>query len=255
MRWPRPLNILGCTLLPIALGWAAPLTAAAAPACIVPSDTFAEFPRPTTMLDMIANGYPVSIIVIGGMSTMGVAAGGLEFAWPNRLAEALAARHPGATMTVVNLAKPNNTAEMMLSRFEKEILPANPTLVIWETGTRDAVKGVDVDAFRDTLQQGIDWLHQRNVEVMFMDPQFSRRTQMILNFSRYAETMRDVASANAIGVFPRNDIMRAWAEEGVFDYEVNDRKAVLDVARRLYDCIGQAVAAFIDRDPATRVTP
>jgi acyl-CoA thioesterase I len=254
MKRLQPLNILGGLLLPILLGGATPISTPV-PDCIVPPDVFAEIPSTVSTRVLIAKRAPVSIIVIGGMSTLGAAAGGLEFAWPNRLAEALAARHPGTTINVFNKAQPNNTAEMMLSRFEKEILPANPALVIWETGTRDAVNGVDLDAFRETLQQGIDQLHERNIEVVLMDSQFSSRTQMIVNFSRYADTMRDVASANNIGVFPRHDIMRIWAEEGVFDFEVNERNAVLGLARRLYDCIGQAVATFIDRDPELRTKP
>ena len=45
---------------------------------------------------------------------------------------------------------------MMASRMDREVIAWKPTLVIWETGTTDAVRGTELDEFRQTIQAGID---------------------------------------------------------------------------------------------------
>ena len=216
--------------------------------CNVAPDVFTDQVPPSATRARLAKGTEVVIVAIGSSSTVGAAAGGPEFAWPARLGAELAQRHPGATITVHNRAVAKSTAEAVLIRMDKDVLPLKPTLVIWETGTGDAVVGADLDAFRDWLQAGVNKLTAAGAEIMFVDQQFSRRTEMILNLARYSETLRAVASANGIGVFPRHDIMRAWVDERIFDFEIREPRKRQDVARRLYDCIGRAAATFIERE-------
>jgi len=122
-----------------------------------------------------------------------------------------------------------------------------PTLVIWETGTTDAVQGTDLDEFRQAVQAGIDRLRASGVEVVLMDAQFSRQTHAVINFDRYETVLREVTDANEVPLFRRHDIMRHWAENGLFDFITVDHDKLPLVASRLYDCIGRAVADFITR--------
>jgi hypothetical protein len=153
---------------------------------------------------------------------------------------------PAATISVVNLAKPRLTAADMVERFEKEIIPLAPALVIWQTGTVDAVDGIDLTDFRATLQSGLNRLRAVS-EVVVMDPQFSRRTRAMIDFEPYESVMREVADANDVPMFPRSDLMRAWSEAGEFNYSVADKDERREMARRLYACIGNALAAFVTR--------
>src|SRR5918995_1303370 len=64
--------------------------------CPVP-ERFYEFqPILTKTAKALAGRREVRIAALGGASTMGAAAGGLEFAWPARLASALGERFPTA---------------------------------------------------------------------------------------------------------------------------------------------------------------
>jgi acyl-CoA thioesterase I len=119
--------------------------------------------------------------------------------------------------------------------------------VIWETGTTDAVQGTDLDEFRQAVQAGIDRLRASGVEVVLMDVQFSRQTHAVINFDRYETVLREVTDANEVPLFRRHDIMRHWAENGLFDFITVDHDKLPLVASRLYDCIGRAVADFITR--------
>ena len=100
----------------------------------------------------LAKGSDVVIVTLGGSSTVGTAAGGGDLSWPSRLGVVLARRFPSARVKVVNLATPRQTARDAAGRLAREVLPLRPTLVIWETGTMEAVRGTDVDDFRETVQ-------------------------------------------------------------------------------------------------------
>ncbi len=100
----------------------------------------------------------VVIVALGGASTAGSAAGGVEFAWPARLASALTGKFPSARIKIVNLAVERQTAKHAIERLDRDVLLLKPTLIIWETGTTEAVRGTDVEEFRETMQAGIDKL-------------------------------------------------------------------------------------------------
>jgi acyl-CoA thioesterase-1 len=221
--------------------------------CTVPAhfyDTEPTLPKTTAA---IASGQPVFIAAIGGASTLGRAAGGPDLAWPARLAVALSSRFPAVRVQVANRAVAHQTAQEMASRFDREVIALQPTLVIWETGTTDAVYGTDLDEFRQTMQAGIDRLRTSGVEVVFMDMQFSRETHAVINFERYESVLREVADANDVPLFRRHAIMQHWAESEVFDLTTADRAKLPLLASRLYDCIGRAMADFVARGVHTGV--
>lgn len=215
--------------------------------CPVPERFYdSEPPLPQTAT-ALARGQPVFIVVIGGASTLGHAAGSLELAWPARLAVALTSRFPAARVKVDNRAVARQTAQEMASRLDREVVAVQPTLVIWETGTTDAVDGTDLDEFRQTMQDGLDRLRASGIEVVLMDMQFARQTHAVINFDRYESVLREVTDANDVPLFRRHDIMYHWAESGLFDLMTGDQDKLHLVASRLYDCIGRAMADFVAR--------
>jgi lysophospholipase L1-like esterase len=232
-------------------------TLAQEPDCTVPGRFYDTEPTLPKTAAALASGQPVVIVVLGGASTLGRAAGGSERAWPARLAVALTSRFPATRVQVANRAVARQTAQEMAARLDHEALAMRPTLVIWETGTTDAVDGTDLDEFRQTMQDGIDRLRTAAVEVMFMDMQFARQTDAVIDFDRYASVLREVTDANEIPLFRRHDIMHHWAESGLFDLPNSDPDTLRRVASRLYDCLGRAVADFVARGvpPGESVTP
>ena len=161
-------------------------------------------------------------MAIGGASTLGHAAGSPDLAWPARLAVALTSRFPAARVTVDNRAVARQTTQEMAARLDREVIALKPMLVIWETGTTDAVRGTELDEFRQTIQAGIDRLRASGAEVVFMDMQFSRHTHAVINFDRYESVLREVTDANDVPLFRRHDIMHHWAESGLFDLMTAD---------------------------------
>src|SRR5690349_21153010 len=81
-----------------------PLDALAEQECNVPERFYTFEPSLTNVPKALESGRHIVIAVLGGASSLGVAAGGLELAWPARLGSVLNERFPSARIKIVNLA-------------------------------------------------------------------------------------------------------------------------------------------------------
>ena len=216
--------------------------------CPVPERFYTSEPLLTKTAKALTGGQEVVIAVLGGASTVGLAAGGGPgLAWPARLSSVLAGRFPSARIKVVNLAVARQTAKAAVERLVRDVLLLKPTLVIWETGTMEAVRGIDVDEFRETVQAGINELRAAGTEVVLMNMQFSRETDAMIQFGPYLTAIRELAEANDVPLFRRRGIMRHWAESDLLDLRARDDAKRRQLAAKLYDCIGRVMADFVTR--------
>ncbi len=231
---------------------AAAATGAAAPgqdgteqvACNVSPEVVEPAPDLANLAAAIRRNKPVRIVVIGGASTKGAAAGAPENAYPSRLQAALQKRFPDVPITVVNQGMPRQTARQMVQRFP-EVSEDEPALIIWEVGISDAVRGVDLDEFAEALQAGIELAKNRAIDILLIDMQFSRRTTTVIDFDRYLDTIRRVGEMSGVYVFPRFAVMRNWSEDNVFDYDDVPEGERARLAAQVYDCLGRALAKVI----------
>jgi hypothetical protein len=113
-------------------------------------------------------------------------------------------------------------------------------LVIWQTGTADAIRGVDPDEFRASLDDGIDKLRAADADVVFMNMQYSPRIEAMLAVTAYADAMRIVAVKREAVLFDRFSIMKRWNESGVFDLYGATRTT--NIAERVHGCLGRLLA-------------
>jgi hypothetical protein len=190
-------------------------------------------------------GGPVKIVAIGGASTTGAAAGSADLAYPHRLQEILRRWYPNIAITVVNKGVPRQTAQQMFERFPSDVVAEDPVLVIWEAGTTDAVRGVEVEELAAALQSGIDQLKTRSIDVMLIDMQFSRSTVAVIDFERYLNAVHRVGDVNDVYVFPRFEMMRYWSEQNVFNFDSVSKDERASLAASVYECIGKELAEAI----------
>ncbi len=153
--------------------------------------------------------------------------------------------YPKVPITVVNKAVPHQTAEQMVERFPTDVFAEDPALVIWETGTTDAVSSVGVDAFAATLQSGIDAIAGRGIDLVLVDMQFSHRTIAIIDFESYLHAMHRVGDVKDIYVFPRFAMMRYWSEQEVFNLDGVAKGERATLAANVYQCLGRRLAEAI----------
>jgi acyl-CoA thioesterase I len=217
----------------------------ATPACDVPEELMQVDDKLPHLAERLSAKDPVKIVAIGGASTTGLAAGSSELAYPSRLQEILASWYPSSPIAVVNRGVPRQTAQQMLDRFSSDVMPEDPVLVIWETGTTDAVRGVGVDDFAATLQTGVDELKARGIDIILVDMQFSHSTTTVIDFERYLNAIHRVGDVNDVHVFPRFEMMRYWSEQNVFNFDGVAKDERANLAAKVYGCIAGKLADAI----------
>ena len=156
---------------------------------------------------------------------------------------ALSRRLPGVKVTVTALTKPRQTAAEMAESIDKLLLDHKPSLVVWQTGTYDAVRGTDPEEFRASVSDGVEKLHEGGADVVLVNMQYSPRTESIVAIGAYADAMRWVSREREVPVFDRLAIMRHWYDAGQFDLY----KATKDMktAKSVHDCLGRALGSTI----------
>jgi lysophospholipase L1-like esterase len=185
----------------------------------------------------------LTIAVVGTGSSILVGPDGRSSAYPARLEAALKHRLPSIAVKVVTLVRTRQTAEDLAQGMGKLLINEKPDLVIWQTGTFDAIRRIDPDIFRAALDRGVDTLHDGGTDVILMNMQYSPRTDIMIALGPYADSMHVVADQKGVPLFDRLAIMRHWSDTGAFDLYAAGMDNVL--AQRVHDCIGRAIASMI----------
>lgn len=234
-------------LLLLSLALAAPAPARAAPDCSVPSELLEDDPTLPLVAERLKHKQPITIVAVGGAATVGAAAANpAQDSYPHRLEVLLRQRHPGVAITVLNKGVARDTTEDMVERFPRDVYAPAPTLVVWETGTFDAARGIDVDIFAGALETGIAALRQHNFDIVLMNMQYSRSTDDIIDFGPYLEAMDHRADIDEVYLFRRFEMMRYWSENGIFQFADVPRGRRAALAAQVYDCIARRLADAID---------
>jgi GDSL-like lipase/acylhydrolase family protein len=209
----------------------------------------ADAPVPHAAAAIKAGGLTVA--VTGTTSSTLPGANGQSLSYPARLEAALRKKLPNVNVKVISLAKPRQTALEMAQGFSKLLREEKPALVVWQTGTADAMQGIAAEDFQATLEEAVDNLHAGGADVVFMNMQYSPRTEAVLATEPYAEALRWVGLDRSVNLFDRQAIMRQWSELGTFDLLAATKS--LDTAAQVHDCIGRLLANLIVE--ATTVEP
>ena len=217
-----------------------------------------ECALPDRMLDFAAglddlvaalrSGGPVEIVAIGSSSTEGAGAGSPERSYPARLQAELAKRFPGQEIRVINRGIGGQLAREMLERLRRDVIDERPNLVVWQTGTNDAIARIDPAEFAITLKQGIDLLEEAGIEVMLMDLQYYPDVQRPEIYQRYVAEMAAIAEREEVPLFPRFALMQYWSraqprrDTGLW---AGDRFHLGPVG---YKCVAAALAEAVERE-------
>ena len=185
----------------------------------------------------------LNILVVGAGSSQLPGASGEKNAYPARLQQALADQLKGVEVKVTTDIKASRTAAEMVKTLPANLAAAKPALMIWQTGTTDAMRAVDPDQFSQALDQGINITRGAGADVVLVNAQYSPRTESMIALSTYSEDMRWVALQQEVPLFERFSIMRLWSDLGTFDLYSATKK--LDIAERVHDCIGRLLADLV----------
>jgi GDSL-like Lipase/Acylhydrolase family len=192
---------------------------------------------------VVKDDHRLTVAVFGTGSSALAGPNGPASAYPARLEAVLKQRLPGIAVKVVPLVRSRQTAEDMAKGMEKIITDEKPDLVVWQTGTIDAIRRVEPEEFRSALDEGIETLQNSGTDVILMNMQYSPRTDIMVALGPYADTMRVVAQQREVPLFDRLSIMHHWSDTGAFDLFASGTDNVL--ASQVHDCIAHGMAAMI----------
>jgi hypothetical protein len=191
----------------------------------------------------VKNDKALKIVVLGGFSSVLPGPDGASFAYPARLEVALGRRLPDLKVSVSTDLRYRQTAEQMVDDIEKLVSGQKPNLVVWQTGTYDALRGIDPEQFRSAVSEGVEKLQSAGIDVVLMNMQYSPRTDTVVALAAYADGMRWVAREREVPVYDRLAIMRHWYDAGQFDLYAATKD--MKTAKSVHDCIGRTLAASI----------
>lgn len=215
--------------------------------CAVPAEMMGDPPLLTRVQATLSQRRPLTILALGGASTVGMAAGSPELAFPARLEAALRERHPGVEIKVINAGRPREVTRTMVERLASQLLEARPQLVIWETGIMDAVRRTELAEFGEALRSGIASVRVRGADIILVDFQFGRGASALIDFQPYFDRLYVAADIDDVPVLQRFEMMRHWSETGSINLDETKRDKQLTMAATLYDCIAKRLADVIDR--------
>jgi lysophospholipase L1-like esterase len=230
-------------LAAIALAGGAVAAEPSPPSCDVPERLIAADGDLGRVSAEVNDHHRLDVTVVGSGSSALAGPDGARFAYPAQLEQALRERLPGVEVKVTAHVVSRQTTADMAAAMPKILADDHPALVIWQAGTVDALRGVEPDDFRNSLDQGLDAIDAAGADVVMMNMQYSPRTESMLSVAPFADVMHWVAEQRSILLFDRLGIMHYWSDEGTFDlYAATTGYAM---ARRVHECIGRALASQI----------
>ncbi|HEY5129060.1 MAG TPA: GDSL-type esterase/lipase family protein [Bradyrhizobium sp.] len=213
----------------------------AAQSCDVPAYLLSTESALPKVADAVTNGHRLDILVVGSRSsTIGTAEAS---AYPARLQATLREKLPSVAVNLAVEIQVKKTAEEVAGDFVKLMEAKKPTLVIWQTGTFDAMRSIDPDDFRGAVDEGVAALQKAGADVVLVNLQYSPRTETMISVPPYLDNMRVVAQQHDVPLFDRFAIMRHWNDTG--DFDLFSAFHGLELAKRVHDCLGRALSRFV----------
>ncbi len=212
-----------------------------APACDVPAYLLTSESALPKVADAVKNARPLTILVVGTRSSTIASSEGS--AYPAKLQAVLKEKLPKIQVDLSVEIQGGKTAEAAAGTLAKLVEAKKPVLVIWQTGTVDAVRSVDPDDFRSAVSKGVVALKHAGADVVLINPQYSPRTETMISATPYLDHMRVVAQEYDIPLFDRFSIMRHWQDVGEFD--LFSTANGMRMAKRVHACLGRALSKFV----------
>ena len=183
----------------------------------------------------------LDVMVVSGAPAQ-TAAGGTLHKYPFFLEQALRERLRDVEVRVFSRAEPRRTVMEIMTALPRLIDEMKPNLVVWQSGTIEALRGIDPDGYGRKLDAGVSLVQNRGADVLLVNPQFSPRTDFMIDSTSYTEHMRWVAQTRDVPFFNRFEVMRHWSESGAFDLAAVGDNGTFEQVHR---CIGQLLGEVI----------
>jgi len=231
-------------------------TAAAAdlPSCPPPAEQELDANPLPHLAASLKPGATLNVLVVGSATVFGPdlpppadsrgkpAAPPTPTGFPWQMAHALEASVHNLHIALTVIGSRGLSADDMLARITAELPHHAYRLVLWQTGTVDAVNDLPPGDFYETLADGAAEVANAGADLVLIDPQYSRFLQDNADLQPYQEALQAAAGLPGVGLFHRFDLMRDWADQHAIDLERTPRADRPKMAARLHACLGRELA-------------
>jgi hypothetical protein len=193
-----------------------------------PSPTAAPTPAPIvcgapaefTKLDLplshvarrLAGGQPITIVAVGSSSTAGAGASSPAANYPSQLKIDLSRQFPRHEFTVFNRGVNGEETADMLARFDTDVIPEHPDLVLWQVGTNSVLRHHPIRPHGALLHKGVERLRAIGSDIVLIDPQFAPKVLATHDASGMVDLIALTAKQENVDLFHRFAVMRYWRE-------------------------------------------
>jgi acyl-CoA thioesterase-1 len=224
------------------------------PACDMPTDLTTPSDPLAHAASALSKKGSLDILALGSGSTVGEAggAGGPAMvsakpgrSFPYRMVDTLKLMRPTAHFQLTVKGGRSLTADDMLPLLREALASHQYDLVLWQTGTVEAVHGSRPEALRSVLQDGADATEEAHADLVLIDPQFSRFLRANADLSPYETVLEQMTGNPGVTLFHRFDLTQTWVGNGQIDLERVDRDQRDRTIMQLNNCLGQALGHYI----------
>jgi hypothetical protein len=215
-----------------------------AASCPLPDDFSFEAGDVSATKAAIAKGN-LTILTLGGASTLGAPAQGADFTYPARLAARLRETFPRLTIKVVVRAAARQSDTSLLADLDASLATVKPHLVIWGPGAGAAARNDDLDTFTGTVNDVIGKIRSAGADLIMMTLQYAPSVSRLVNSYPYRLAVIRAGDDSGAAVLDRYELMRFWSDNGFLDFDATSAADRIRVSRSLYDCMAEILAKAI----------
>jgi acyl-CoA thioesterase-1 len=181
---------------------------------------------------------PIKILTIGASSGKRATRGGYAALIEQMLERAIG----GLNVIMINRGVSGELAANAATRIRTEVALNDPTLVLWQVGTNDALAYLPVEELETTLRDTIRWLKEHNVDLVLVGLQYVNQMARDDNYKAVREVLRRVAAEEKVMIVRHYEARQFIAEATKAGPELFDE---VERTGAGYDCLAQYVARAI----------
>lgn len=201
--------------------------------------------------------HGLRIVAFGSSSTQGVGASSPAAAYPAQLQSILRTVSGGTRVEVANRGIGGEDADDMMVRLDRDVLAARPDIVIWQTGSNDALRHVPLDRFERETRAGIAAMRKAGIAIVLMEPQWCPKFEATGAADGFRDAVRRIGADTGITVIRRTDLMHEWVRSGLLsvkDMISPDGLHMRDAGYRLLAIRVAAEVLHMETAPGSRIT-
>jgi lysophospholipase L1-like esterase len=203
-----------------------------------------QFSRPLRGLRRaIRAGRAPRVLAIGSSSTVGVGASRPANAYVAKLEVGLESVFTGNDFEVVAKGMSGEVAEGQSARMKDTVTEVVPDLVLWQVGTNDAIRHVDIETFKNCLRRSLAWLADHRYDVVLIDPQYGDELTKDAYYERVVAAVAEVAREMRVLLVDRFEAMKELSKaRGDSFYLAQDKLHLNDMG---HHCMAEQIARAI----------